>query len=133
VNATAIQWIAFAVLIPALGLVVGGVWFMLFGSRPDGLAPTEEFSAITDEPTERIPKYREPRHVLLVVAGTYRQYEEYCATLGLNRFHDAIYISDVSRIRECRGQRYVLVGTWADRPDLAEIRRVLALQDCIPL
>lgn len=100
-----------------------GSWRMIFGWRPRRRLPDEQV-------TERIPKYQEPRFKLLVVAGTYRQYEQYCAELGLNRYHDAVYVSDVWRVRGFRGQKYVLVGTWYDRADLREVLGTLALQNC---
>lgn len=128
-SATTQQWVAFVVLVIALAVVVGGVWAMLFGGSQRAPADTEQFPAI-DEPTERIPKYQEPRFKLLVVAGTHRQYEEYCAELGLNRYHDALFVDSPWKVRGLRDHKYVLVGTWWERPNLAELQEELAFRGC---
>jgi hypothetical protein len=122
VNATTEQLIATILTwVIALGTAVSAaIWYMRTG-------PVQEPA---DEVTERIPKYSERRPRLLVVAGDYRQFEEYCAGHRLNRFCDAVYVGGPRGISEHRSARFVMTGTYMLRPDLLEILTELAAADC---
>lgn len=69
------------------------------------------------------------RKVVMVFAGNYQQYAEWCNAQPINEHFR--YVSDLNSLRGMRGCELIRIGTWHKRKDATDIEREIMLSGLI--
>jgi len=61
-----------------------------------------------------------------VVAGNYREYDQHIHKMGYNK-NEYAFVSDVIQLRGLETIEGFYLGSYMDRPDIAEIQQIIAI------
>ena len=63
-------------------------------------------------------------HVIYVVAGSHKQFDDFVYNSGIPRIHFN-YLSSGEGVRGIRAKRWIKVGTWYEHPNIDQILTAL--------
>lgn len=114
------EQLLFGVAIWGVVLVVLAAWWHVDVRLP------RRALARAEAPTLQVRKFIPKNKPVLVIAGTYREYEMFCAQEKLNRYHDAVYVRTHQDVVGKRRSKFAYVGTWYERLSVLQVNAIAA-------
>lgn len=119
VNADTDTLLAAIVVAGVLAVAAWGWWYI------DVTLPRRR-KAFAQAPTLKVRKFIPKNKPVLVIAGTYREYELFCAQHKINRYHDAVYVRTYREVVGKRRSQFAYTGTWHERLSVLELNAIQA-------